>query len=114
MTLEQVAARWLEARDLRYKMRLMMRLMPECPQELDSLMRAALTPRVDVLGEVVRGDTSWVVLRSTTDHVGAAIPGASEGAPRAVTLVRRAERWLIAQEQHYGFQSLGLSSCKEP
>ena len=112
MTLDQVAARWLEARDLRHQTRLMLRLDPTCPQELDSATREALAPRVEVLGEVIRGDTSWVVLRSRSEHVGMALPGAAPDDARTATLVRRGDRWLIVPSQHYGYQSIGLSRCR--
>jgi len=104
----EVGARWIEARDLRYQMRRMLASSPECPREMYSAAAASMVPRFEVLGEVVRTDTAWVLYRNVEQT--ADIPAQYIPPPSLKLLFRDPSGWRIApRDELGGFTAVGLT-----
>jgi hypothetical protein len=100
LSVVQAGARWIEARDMRFQMRQLLSRSPDCPKGTYSAATASMVPRFDILGEVVRADTAWVLYRKVGD--GMDIPAPFSPGPSMVVLYRNARGWRIVPREEYG------------
>ena len=109
-----VGARWLEARDIRYHMRRMLAASPDCPKEAYSASAASLIPKFDVLGEVVRADSAWVLYRRF--ETGEDVNEQYTPPPIIATLLRDASGWRIRPREDFSSArySLAAVTCHAP
>lgn len=108
LSLRELAARWLEAGDIRYQMRMLLDNAPHCPQGLYSAAAASTVPRAAILGEVVRSDTAWVLYRSEL----AMDPGPTLIPPSIATLLRDGSGWRMIPHQGNPAFMVGMSGCE--
>ena len=110
LSVVQAGARWIEARDMRYHMRRMLSASPDCPKEAYSAAAASAIPRFDIIGEVIRGDSAWVLYR----NLAFMSDGADEFVPRPsiATLFREARGWRIKPLDDYGSVQFSVVECQ--
>lgn len=102
----EVGARWIEARDQRYVMRLLLSRSPDCPKGMYSAAIASMVPQFTILGEVLRADTAWVLYRKV-EHMGE-FPSFTPS-PSIAVLFRASGGWRIIPREHDGGASGSLS-----
>ena len=102
----EAAARYVQAKDPRYHLRLSYRTAPGCQgKSLSDADVNELAPRFELLTTAVRGDTAWVMFRDTsrTGFIG----------PGIATLFRQGSRWFVDIDQpQYGPVSLQMFTTR--
>ncbi|HEU4995559.1 MAG TPA: hypothetical protein VFT29_12105, partial [Gemmatimonadaceae bacterium] len=115
----ETGARWLEARDERYLMRIALEQSPGCPptvpmtQALDSLRRASTGRSAQVLGTITAGDTAYVVFRHPRVLGDGEFDMETRARPSVLTLSRHNASWVIHPDEQSLRRSQGMmvSGC---
>lgn len=105
----EAAARYVQAKDPRYHLRLSYRHAPGCEGRLPSDADLdELAPRFEVLATAVRGDTAWIMYRDTSR---AGLYGAI--GPGVATLFREGDLWLVDLDRpQFGPVSVGMFAAQ--
>lgn len=100
----EAAARYVQAKDPRYLVRLSHRA-AGCPaRSLSEADANALAPRFEVLATALRADTAWIMYRDTSRTGAYSFFG-----PGIATLFRFGTRWFVDIDQpQYGRASFGM------
>jgi hypothetical protein len=105
----EAAARYVQARDFRYRIRMSYLSTPGCEgQTLDEAEAKELAPRFELLGTAVRGDTAWIMFRDTSRTGGYSFMG-----PGVATLFRVGTRWYVDIDRpQYGSAGFGIANVQ--
>jgi hypothetical protein len=105
----EAAARYVQARDPRYLLRMSYLRTPGCEgRTLDESEAKELAPRIELLSSAMRGDTAWIMYRDTSRSGGYGFMG-----PGVATLFRLGTRWFVDIDRpQYGSAGFGIANVQ--
>lgn len=105
----EAAARYVQARDPRYLLRMSYLRTPGCEgKALDEAEAKELAPRFELLSTAIRGDTAWITYRDTSRAGVYSFMG-----PGVATLFRVGTRWFVDIDRpQYGSAAFSIADVQ--